>query len=266
VFTDGPRIVSFEMKSQMPDDGFNTLSLPLMHLALLIRQLIREPTTTKRRPVIIALDADASPKAVWLINLIRADLKLQGIGLLVRAYNAQGARKSFELDEQTRLGDAFDTVIVTEPNSQTLNEVIDSRHISPMALASPRLGEVVVVQAGKMPVRLHPADLKKVTVIPTGAELAKGDLLEPWSEAPNVYPSGTGLPKPKPVKIPTQSVKVTKASDSAPMAARRQPVAPKKQQSKPLVTRDDLASSTARLRKALAKRTAAPFQTQSRTI
>jgi hypothetical protein len=90
VFTDGPRIVSFEMKPQMPGDGFDTLSLPLMHLALLIRQLIREPTTTKRRPVIIALDADAPPKAVWLINLIRADLKLHGIGLLVRAHNGQG--------------------------------------------------------------------------------------------------------------------------------------------------------------------------------
>jgi hypothetical protein len=266
VFTSGPRIVSFEMKPQMPDDGFDTLSLPLMHLALLIRQLIREPTTTKRRPVIIALDADAPPRAVWLINLIRADLKLHGIGLLVRASNAQGGRKAFELDAKTRLGEAFDTIIVTAPNSQTLSEVMDSRHISLLALASARPSEVVVVQAGKAPVRLHPADPKMVMGPPASPKLAKVDLREPWSEAPVVYTSRAGLPKPKPVIIPKQRVKVSKASDSVPMAARKQPEASEKQQSKPLATKDDLASSTARLRKALAKRTAPPSSNQSRTI
>jgi hypothetical protein len=266
VFTDGPRVVSFEMKPQMPDDGFDALSLPLMHLALLIRQLIREPTSTKRRPVLIALDADAPPKAVWLINLIRADLKRHGISLLVRAHNAQGARQAFELNVKTPLGEAFDTIIVTEPNSQTLSAVIDSRHISPMALASARLGEVLVVQAGKIPVRLHPADPKMVSMIPTGAEPPKGDLLEPWSDAPIVYPNGDRLPKPKPVIIPKQSVKAKKASDSVPTATGQQPVAREKQQSKPLATKDDLASSAARLRKALAKRSAAPSPTQSRKI
>jgi hypothetical protein len=266
VFTDGPRVVSFEMKPPRPDNGFDPLSLPLMHLALLIRQLICEPTTTKRRPVIIALDADAPPKAVWLINLIRADLKVHGIGLLVRAFNAQGAHQAFELNAKTRLGEAFDTVIVTEPNSQTLNEINDPRHRSPIALASARLGEMVVVQKGKMPVRLHPADPDMVTVTLVGPELARADLLEPWSEAPIFYPNGAGLPKPKPVTIPKQSATAIKASDGVPVTRRRQSVAPEKQQSKPLVTKDDLASSTARLRKALAKRTAAPSQTQSRTI
>ena len=266
VFTDGPRVVSFEMKPQMPDDGFDTLSLPLMHLALLVRQLIREPTRTKRRPVLIALDADAPARAVWLINLIRADLRGHAISLLVRAYNAQDARGAFELNVKTRLGEAFDTVIVTEPNSQTLSEVMDSRHTSPIALASARLGEVIVAQAGKRLVRMHPATPEMVTVIHSAPELAKGGLSEPWNQAPNVYPNGARLPKPKPVMIPKQSVKVTKASDSVPTAARRQPVAPEKHQSKPLATKDDLASSTARLRKALAKRTAAPSQTQSRTI
>jgi hypothetical protein len=265
-FYNGPRVVSFEMKPQMPDDGFDTLSLPLMHLTLLIRQLIRDPTNANQRPIMIALDADAPKRAAWLVSLIRADLKQHGISLLVRAYNVQGARNAFELDAKTKLGEAFDTVIVTEPNSRTLSEVVDFRQMSPMALASARLGEVVVVQAGKLPVRLHPTAPELVKAVAASQRLAKADLLEPWSEAPLVYPKGAGLPKPKPVMIPKQSVKMAKASDNVPFASRQHLAAPEKLKRKQLVTKDDLSSSTARLRKALAKRTAAPAPPQSRKI
>jgi hypothetical protein len=86
---------------------------------------------------------------------------------------------------------------------------------------------------------------------------------EPWSEPAVTYPLGASLPKQVVVKIPKQ--KVTKRQEIVPVTT-SQGTPPKASKSEPLVTKDDLTSGTARLKRALAKRVGGTSPSQARLI
>jgi hypothetical protein len=156
----------------------------------------------------------------------------------------------------------FDTVIMTEPDYISFIEVVDNYAISSEGVRHVRRGEVLIAETGRLPVRLHPADpsmVRMAAYTPTD----KIQRPEPWSEAAVSYPLGASLPKQVVVKIPKQ--KVTKRQEIVPVTASQ--VAPtNRAKSTPLVTKDDLTSGTARLKRALAKRTNGASSNQARPI
>ena len=266
IFMNGPRVASFEIRPRFPDDALDPVSLPLMQLTTLLRNLIGAPHNENRRPVLVAIEADLPSEVMDLIKAVRAKLKNCDVSLLVHGKSASAVRGAFGIDSQTWLSEAFDTVIITEPNTQAFRDVLNTRHITNAALASVRAGEVVVVASGRRPVRLHAVDPAMVPLVQAASKLMQNDAPEPWSEPAIIYPNGHNLPKPKPVSIPQQSAMTKQAPAAKTTIIGRDDPSADRSHTNPLVSKDDLASSTARLKKALAKRASKPPQTQSRII
>jgi hypothetical protein len=261
--THGPRVISFEIKPKLPNEAVDPMTLPLMQLTALMRTLLgadpQKPAPPNQRPILIALEADAAPEAIHLINTVRPRLKEAGISLLVHARSVSAVKEGFGNGLRGWLAEVFDTVVLTQPDSFALSQVQPRPYVSDGALKSIRAGEVVVVTAGHAPVRVHPVDPRmighaKVTNPASSLSCA----VEPWASPAVAYPDGQALPKPKTVKIPRPRAQAARERASV---ENRSPIEIKPDSADAtfqtsLFSKDDLPSSTARLKKALSQRAA----------
>jgi antitoxin (DNA-binding transcriptional repressor) of toxin-antitoxin stability system len=234
----------------------------MMHAITQLRILFRDALTSGNRPMLIALEPDMPDDLAWMIKAVHADLKRSGVSFLVHARAPRDIRAAFKLGVQEPMCSVFDTVIMTEPDYMTFIEVVDNRAISSEGVRRVRRGEILIAEAGRQPVRLHPAEpdmLAMASYTPTEPVQRP----EPWSEPAVSYPLGASLPKQVVVKIPKQ--KVTKRQEIVPVTA-SQDAHPKASKSEPFVTKDDLTSGTARLKRALAKRAGGTSPSQARLI
>jgi hypothetical protein len=266
IFTTGPRVASFEIKPRFPSEGLDPTSLPLMQVTTLLRTLVGAAPDETRRPVLIAVEADVPKEVAWLIKAVRPQLKASGVSLLVHSKSVIAVKDAFGIHANSWLSDTFDTIVLSEPDVLTWKHTLDVGRITFAALKSVRKGEVALVAKGKRPVRLHPVDPAMVPVLASGGRLAQHRASEPWGEAATSYPNGPALPEPKRVKIPAQRPKTSQTPNNGQALQTRDNDRTDTPQSKPLVTKDDMSSSTARLKRALAKRSKATPSTKPRTI
>jgi hypothetical protein len=258
--------VFVEIKPKLPTETLDPISLPLMHLTLLLRTLRDAPHEKARRPILITLEADLPTEVWWLMQAFRPQLKQCGVSLLVHAKSVSEVRKGLGIEAQTWLSEAFDTVIMTKPDDLTFLHVVNMRRVPESAISSVRKGEIVAVSASQTPVRLHPVYPAMLPALASSPTHKSTDAPAPWGAPAIAYPLGASFPKPKFVRISKPREKVMATPNSASATSNIQLERPDKLPTNPLVNKDDLASSTARLTRALAKRTAAPSQTQSRII
>jgi hypothetical protein len=266
IFTTGTRVASFEIKPRFPGEGLDRASLPIMQLTTLLRTLVGASPDDARRPVLIAIEADVPKEVAWLVKAVRPQLKTCGVSLLVHSKSVNAVKEAFGIHANSWLSDTFDTIILSEPDVLTWKHTLDVGRITLAALKSVRKGEVALVAKGKTPVRLHPADPAMVPVLAGAPRLAQDKASEPWGEAAADYPNGPALPEPKLGKIAAQRGKAPLAAKAMQKSQTRDNDSTDTPQSKPLVTKDDMASSTARLKRALAKRSATATSTKPRTI
>jgi hypothetical protein len=265
-FIHGPRVASFEFKPRFPNDALDPTSLPLMQLTTLLRTLVGASPDDARRPVLIAIEADVPKEVAWLIKAVRPQLKACGVSLLVHSKSVSAVKDAFGIHANSWLSDIFDTIILSEPDVLTWKHTLDVGRITLAALKSVKKGEIALVAKGKRPVRLHPVDPALVLVLASTPRLAQDNAIEPWGEAAADYPNGPALPEAKRVKAAAQRPKTSQSPHSGQAFQTRDDVRTDKPQSKPLVTKDDMASSTARLKRALAKRSVTATSTKPRTI
>jgi hypothetical protein len=265
-FVHGPRVASFEFKPRLPNEALDPTSLPLMQLTTLLRTLVGAAPDDARRPVLIAIEADVPKEVAWLIKAVRPQLKTCGVSLLVNAKSVSAVKDAFGIHANSWLSDTFDTIVLSEPDVVTWKHTLDVGRITLAALKSVRRGEVALVAKGKRPVRLHPADPAMMPILPSAPRLAQDNASEPWSEPASHYSNGPALPEPKRGKIAAQRPKTSPKTNSGQALQTRDNDRTDTPQSKPLVTKDDMASSTARLKRALAKRSATTQSTKPRTI
>jgi hypothetical protein len=266
IFTTGPRVASFEIKPRFPSEGLDPTSLPLMQLTTLLRTLVGAAPDDTRRPVLIAVEADVPKEVAWLIKAVRPQLKACGVSLLVHSKSVNSVKEAFGIHANSWLSDTFDTIILSEPDVLTWKHTLNVGRITLAALKSVRKGEIALVAKGKRPVRLHPVDPAMVPVLARAGRLAQDRASEPWSEAATNYPNGPALPETKRIKIAAQRPKTSQTTNNVQAFQTRDDVRTDAPQSQPLVTKDDMASSTARLKRALAKRSKATPSTKPRTI
>jgi hypothetical protein len=266
IFIHGPRVASFEFKPLFPNDAIDPTSLPLMQLTTLLRTLVGASPSNTRRPVLIAIEADVPKEVAWLIKAVRPQLKAISVNLLVHSKSVSAVKDAFGIHANSWLSDTFDTIILSEPDVLTWKHTLDVGRITLAALKSVRKGEVVLVAKGKRPVRLHPANPAMMPTLPSAPRLAQDTASEPWSEPASRYPNGSALPEPKRVKIAAQRPKTSQKTNSRQALQTRDNDRTDTPQSKPLVTKDDMASSTARLKRALTKRSATTPSSKPRTI
>jgi hypothetical protein len=266
IFTTGPRVASFEIKPRFPNEALDPTSLPLIQLTTLLRTLVGAAPDDARRPVLIAVEADVPKELAWLIKAVRPQLKAYGISLLVHSKSVSAVKDAFGIHANSWLSDTFDTIVLSEPDVLTWKHTLDVGRITLAALKSVRRGEVALVAKGKTPVRLHPVDPAMVPALPSAPRLAQDNAIEPWGEAATNYPNGPALPETKRIKVAAQRGKAYAASNAVQARQCRDDGRPDTPQSKPLVTKDDMASSTARLKRALAKRSDTTQLTKPRTI
>ncbi len=265
-FTTGPRVISFEFKPRFPNDALDPTGLPLMQLTTLLRTLVGASPDDARRPVLIAIEADVAKEATWLIKAVRPQLKACGISLLVQSKSVNAVKDAFGIHANSWLSDTFDTIILSTPDVLTWKHTLNVGRITLAALESVRKDEIALVAKSKRPERLHPADPEMVPILASAPRLAQDTASEPWSEPASHYPNGPALPEPKRVKIAAHRPKTSQKTNNVQAFQTRDGVRTDTPQSKPLVTKDDMASSTARLKRALAKRSATTPATKPRTI
>jgi hypothetical protein len=266
IFTTGPRVASFEIKPRFPSEGLDPTSLPLMQLTTLLRTLVGAAPDDPRRPVLIAIEADVPKEVAWLIKAVRTQLKTCGVSLLVQSKSVSAVKDAFGIHANSWLSETFDTIILTEPDVLTWKHTLNVGRITLAALKSVRKGEVALVAKGKTPVRLHPANPALVPILANTPRLAQDTASEPWCEAATCYPNGPALPETKRIKKAAQRPKTSQTLNNGQAFQTRDDVRTDTPQSNLLVTKDDMASSTARLKRALAKRSKATPSTKPRTI
>jgi hypothetical protein len=266
IFIHGPRVASFEFKPRFPNDALDPTSLPLMQLTTLVRTLVGASPDDTRRPVLIAIEADVPKEVAWLIKAVRPQLKACGISLLVHSKSVNAVKDAFGIPANSWLSDTFDTIILSEPDVLTWKHTFDVGRITLAALKSVKKGEIAIVAKGKRPVRLHPVDPAMVPVLASVPRLEQDTASEPWAEPAANYPNGPTLPELKRVKVAAQRPKTSQTPNNGQAFQTRDDVRTEKLQSKPLVTKGDMSSSTARLKRALAKRSATASSTKPRTI
>jgi hypothetical protein len=266
IFIHGPRVASFEFKPRFPNDALDPTSLPLMQLTTLLRTLVGATPDNARRHVLIAVEADVPKEVAWLIKAVRPQLKACGVSPLVHSKSVNAIKDAFGIHANSWLSDTFDTIILSEPDVLTWKHTLDVGRITLAALKSVRKGEVALVAKGKRPVRLHPVDPAMVPVLASAPRLAHDKATEPWGEAATNYPNGPALPETKRIRIAAKRGKASPVSISVQESRPHNDARTDQPQSKPLVTKDDMASSTARLKRALAKRFATASSTKPRTI
>jgi hypothetical protein len=266
IFIHGPRVASFEFKPRFPNEAIDPTSLPLMQLTTLLRTLVGAAPDDARRSVLIAIEADVPKEVTWLVKAVRPQLKACRVSLLVHSKSVSAVKDAFGIHADSWLSDTFYTIILSEPDVLIWKHTLNVGRITLAALKSVRKGEIALVAKSKRPVRFHPADPAMVPILPSAQRLALDKASEPWSEAATSYPNGHTLPKPKRVKIAAQRHKTSQTTNNVQAFQTRDDVRTDKLQSKPLVTKDDMASSTARLKRALAKRSVTTISPKPRTI
>jgi hypothetical protein len=266
IFIHGPRVASFEFKPRLPNDALDPTSLPLMQLTTLLRTLVGASPDDTRRPVLIAIEADVPKEVAWLIKAVRPQLRTCGISLLVHSKSVNAVKDAFGIHANSWLSDTFDTIILSVPDVLTWKQTLNVGRITLAALKSVKNGEIALVAKGKRPVRLHPADPDMVPILASAGRFAKDKASEPWGEAATNYPNGPALPETKRIRIVAKRGKAWPVSISVQESRPHNDARTDQPQSKPLVTKDEMASSTARLKRALAKRSATTQSTKPRTI
>jgi hypothetical protein len=266
IFIKGPRVASFEFKPRFPNEALDLISLPVLQLTTLLRTLVGASLDEMRRPVLIAIEADIPKEVAWLIKTVRPQLKTCRVGLLVHSKSVSAVKDALGIHANSWLSDTFDTIILSEPDVLTWKHTLNVRQITLAALESVRKGEVALVAKGRQPVRLHPVDPAMVPILANTPRFAKDTASEPWGEAAADYPNGPALPEPKRIKKAAQRLKTSQTPNSGQAFQPRDDVRTETPQSKHLVTKDDMASSTARLKRALAKRSDTTQSTKPRTI
>jgi hypothetical protein len=266
IFIYGPRVASFEFKPRIPNEGLDPTSLPLMQLTALLRTLVGASPDDARRPVLIAIEADVLKEVTWLVKAVRPQLKACGVSLLVHSKSVDAVTDAFGIHANSWLIDTFDTIILSEPDVLTWKHTLNVGRITLAALKSVRKGEIALVVKGKRPVRLHPVDPDMVPVLAIAPRFAKDTASEPWSEVATNYTDGPTLPEPKRVKMAAQRAKISPASNPVLAKQSRNDARTDTPQRTPLVTKDEMASSTARLKRALAKRSATTPAKKPRAI
>jgi hypothetical protein len=266
IFIHGPRVASFEFKPRIPNEALDRTSLPIMQLTTLLRTLVGASPDDTRRPVLIAIEADVPKEVAWLIKAVRLQLKACGVSLLVHSKSVNAVRDAFGIHANWWLSDSFDAIILSEPDILTWRHTLDIGRTTLAALKSVRKGEVALVAKGKRPVRLHPVDPAMVPVLASAPKLTQDKAIEPWGDLATNYPNGPALPEPKLVKVAAQRPKTSQTPNSGQAFQTRDDVRTDTPQSQPLVTKDDMASSTARLKRALAKRSATTPAKKPRAI
>ena len=258
----GPRVLSFDIRPKDPNDAIDPDSLPLMHAILRLRALMADATTPGTRPVLIAIEGDMPDQLALMIKAGHADLKKRGVSFLVQGRSTAAIRTAFDLKYRETPSAFFGTVIMTKKEISTSTDVIDRSYISSEAVKSVRPDEIIIVQTHRRPVRLHPAEPSMLARLPFTAT-DQTQRPEPWSEAAVAYPLGASLPKQVAVKIPNRGARSRKKGSPVYAQEAASPVTPKP---KSLVTKDDLTSGTARLKRALAKRANGTSPSQPRLI
>jgi hypothetical protein len=266
IFIHGPRVASFEFKPRFPNEALDPTSQPVMQVTTLLRTLVGASPDDIRRLVLIAVEPDVPKEVAWLIKGVRPQLKACGVSLLVHSKSVNAIKDAFGIHANAWLSDTFDTIILSEPDVLTWKHTLNVGRFTLAALKSVRKGEVALMTKGKRPVRLHPVDPAMVPVLAIAPRLAQDNAIEPWSEPASHYPNGPALPEPKRVKIAAQHPKTSLKTNSGQALQTRDNDRTDTPQSKPLVTKDDMASSTARLKRALANRSATTPSTKPRTI
>jgi hypothetical protein len=266
IFIHGRRVASFEFKPRIPNEALDLISLPLMQLTTLLRTLVGASLDEMRRPVLIAIEAHVPKEVAWLIKAVQPQLQACGVSLLVHSKSVSAVKDAFGIHANSWLSDTFDTIVLSKPDVLTWKHTLDVGRITLAALKSVRKGEIALVAKSKRPVRLHPVDPAMVPVLASAPKLAQDKAIEPWSEPASHYQNGPALPEPKRVKIAAQRPKTSQKTNSGQALQTRDNDRTDTPQSKPLVTKDDMASSTARLKRALAKRSATTPATKQRTI
>jgi hypothetical protein len=262
IFESGPRVLSFESRPKDPNDAIDPDSLPLMHAILRLRALIGGAPNSGTRPVLIAIEGDMPDQLALMIKAAHADLKKRGVSFLVQGRSTAEIRTAFDLKYRETPSEFFGTVVMTKKEISTSTDVIDRSYISSEAVKSIRPDEIIIVQAHRRPVRLHPADPSMLARLPfTATDQAQRP--EPWSEAAVCYPLGANLPKQVAVNIPKSGARSRRKVSPVYAQEAASPVTPKP---KSLVTKDDLTSGTARLKRALAKRANGTSPSQPRLI
>jgi hypothetical protein len=266
IFIHGPRVASFEFKPRFPNDALDPTSLSLMQLTTLLRTLVGASPDDTRRPILIAIEADVPKEVTWLVKAVRPQLRASSVSLLVHSKSVSAVKDAFGIHANSWLSDTFDTIVLSEPDVLTWKHTLDVGRITLAALKSVRKGEIALVAKGKRPLRLHPADPAMVPILPSAPRLAHHKASEPWGEAATSYPNGPELPELKRVKISAQRGKAPLAAKAMQESQTRDNDRTDTPQSQPLVTKDDMASSTARLKRALAKRSATTPAKKPRAI
>lgn len=271
----GPRVISVEAGE--PEARCGRSQLTAMLLDQLLRELADPVTPFPSRPVLIAIDPDCGTCLLIVLQRWRARLRARGICLLLHARDQKQVRKILGLSLSDPVTSQVST-LVTERGSAA--DVFHRMGYADQAFELVRPGELIVATTGRQIMRLAPIDPEQVPVAALAAINKLPAYLAPWNAPAITAPSGAPLPPPPaiviaPVKRPRTVIVMpdgrefaqdVQDTDRAPAKARyRRPTSEPSQMTTPPAPKleREFASSTRRLREALARRGSLPARPPS---
>lgn len=266
----GPRVISVEAGDHEPRSGRSQLTAML--LDQLLRELADPVTPLPPRPVLIAIDPDCGACLPSVLQRWRARLCARGICLLLHARDQGQVRAMLGLQQSDPVVAQVSTLI-TEPSSAA--DVFHRMGYADRAFKLVRPGELIVATTGRQIMRLAPIDPDQVPGSALPATYRRPTYQAPWSDPALTAPPGPPLPPPPavvitPVKRPRTVIVMPDGHgfpqnrptrDNAPAKSRSRQPTPERPpvNALPVPARElEFASSTRRLRQAMARRGGLP--------
>jgi hypothetical protein len=266
----GPRVISVEGGDHEARSGHRQLTV--MMLDQLLRELADPATPRPSRPVLIAIDPDCG---AWLLTVLqrwRARLRARGICLLLHARDRMHVLSMLGLEQSVPLVSEVST-LVTEPRLAA--DVFARMGYAAQAFELVRPGELIVATSGRQIMRLAPINPDLVPIAGQPSMCTLPAYPAPWNDPAITAPLGAPLP-PQPVVVITPAQRPRTVivmpdgrefaqdeprTSRAPSRARPSGKMPKPAETyvqRLPVTEPEFASTTRRLREALARRGGQP--------
>lgn len=192
----GPRIISIEAAKTDPRSLRG--SLPGLLLGQLLRELADSSGPELTRQVMIAVDPDCGAGLLSVLRNWRKDLKARGIILLLHFKDRAQVRSALGLHLRDDIPGQVST-LVAEPSMAS--DVLYRLGYAQQAFELTRPGELIVATAGRHMMRLRPIAPDQVAVPPVPLTDPPASINVPWSGPAITPPPGAPLPPPPTIVI-----------------------------------------------------------------
>lgn len=192
----GPRIISIEAGHGDPRSLRGRL--PALLLGQLLRELAVSSGPELTRQVMIAVDPDCDAGLLNVLRNWRKDLKARGIILLLHLKDRAQVRSALGLHLRDDIAGQVST-LVAEPSMAS--DVLYRLGYTQQAFELTRPGELIVATAGRHMMRLRPIAPDQVAVPPVPVTDPSTAYAAPWSGPAITPPPGAPLPPPPTIVI-----------------------------------------------------------------